>query len=111
MDREMIKNGHKFYLYINQKVDPIIHNIVSVDGNVYMRVSYEKFVAYCKKNGFIYKTAINMNMPLSITNVLTGNTRHFNLSAEGNISDIWICEEDPSICLVLSHIIDAKSKI
>ena len=101
----------KFYLYINQEVNPIIYDIASVDGNVYIRTSYEKFVAYCKGCGFIYKTAINRNLPLSITNVQTGNTRHFNLSTEGNISDIWICEEDPSICLVLSHIIDAKSKI
>lgn len=99
---------YMFYLDINQEEYPIIQNTASIDGYVYMRTSYEKFVAYCKEYGFTYKNAVNRKHPLSITNIQTGNTRHFNLFTEGNISDIWICEEDPSICLVLSHIIDAK---
>ena len=105
------KQRDMYFLDINQQENPIIHNTASIDGYVYMRTSYEKFVAYCKEYGFTYKNAVNQEHALSITNVLTGNTRHFNLSTEGNISDIWICEEDPSICLVLSHILDAKSKI
>jgi len=99
-----------FFLDINQEENPIIHNTHSVDGNVYIRASYEKFVQYCKEHGFTYKNAVDRKYPFSITNIKTGNTRHFNLSSEGNISDIWICVEDPSIALILSHILDAKPK-
>lgn len=104
------KQRDMYFLDINQDENPIIHSTASMDGNIYIRASYEKFVAYCKEYGFTYKNAVNRKHPLSITNIKTGNSRHFNLSTEGNISDIWICEEDPSICLVLSHIIDAKEK-
>ena len=97
-----------FFLDINQDENPIIHSTASMDGNIYIRASYEKFVAYCKEYGFTYKNAVNRKHPLSITNAKTGNSRNFNLSTDGNICDIWICEEDPRIFLILSHVIDAK---
>lgn len=101
-------NEGMFFLNINENENPIVDSITKVDGKTYIRVSYERFVQYCREYGFTYSNAVNWKLAIHITNELTNNKRSFKILKVANLADIWKCEEDENLFLITSKILDAK---
>lgn len=90
----------KFFLDINPK--EFLFDTAIVDGKSYIRISYDKFVTYCKQQGFTYSNAVEWKMNIQITNIVTGNIRTFKLYSDAGLCDIWQAEEDEDIFLIVS---------